>query len=164
MKESMCYVASDYEEEMKKVSETSSLERSYTLPDGTICKFSEQRFKCPELLFQPMLAGKDIKGVHQLTFDCIMNCDLDVRRDLYSNIILSGGTTMFDGFGQRLHKEIKMRAPQTMKIKIVASPERKYAVWKGGSVLSTLSTFSGMWITRSDYDEFGETIIHRKCF
>jgi actin-related protein len=164
MKEKLCYVADDYEAELKKANEDSSLEKSYTLPDGNICKFSIQRFKCPEYLFQPELGGKELKGVHRLTFDSIMTCDLDVRKDLYSNIILSGGTTMFDGFGERLYKEIKALAPQTMKVKVIAGPDRKYAVWRGGSTLSTLSTFAGMWVTRSDYDEFGETVVHRKCF
>jgi len=93
-----------------------------------------------------------------------MNCDLDVRKDLYSNIILSGGTTMFPGMGERLYAEMKSLAPSTMKVKVIATPDRKYMVWKGGSTLSTLSTFGSMWITRADYDEFGETVVHRKCF
>lgn len=164
MKEKMCYVADDYEAELKKASEGSELEESYTLPDGNICKFANQRFKTPEFLFQPELGGREIKGVHKLTFDSIMTCDLDVRKDLYSNIILSGGSTMFNGFGERLYKEIKALAPQTMKVKVIAGPDRKYAVWRGGSTLSTLSTFAGMWVTRADYDEFGETVVHRKCF
>lgn len=164
MKETLCYVAEDYEAELKKASESTEVEKSYTLPDGNVCKFSVQRFKCPEFLFNPELGGKELRGVHKLTFDSIMTCDLDVRKDLYSNIILSGGTTMFEGFGERLYKEIKALAPQTMKVKVIASPNRKYAVWIGGSTLSTLSTFAGMWITKSDYEEFGETVVHRKCF
>lgn len=164
MKEKTCYVADDYEAELKKAAEGSELQTSYTLPDGNVCNYSIQRFKCPELIFQPELGGKELKGVHSLTFNSIMTCDLDVRKDLYANIILSGGTTMFSGFGERLYKEIKALAPQTMKVKVIAGPDRKYAVWRGGSTLSTLSTFAGMWVTRSDYDEFGETVVHRKCF
>jgi len=164
MKEKMCYVADDYEAECKKAEENSELEVTYTLPDGNVCKFSTQRFKCPEYIFNPELGGKELKGVHKLTFDSIMTCDLDVRKDLYSNIILSGGTTMFEGFGERLYKEVKALAPQTMKVKVIAGPDRKYAVWRGGSTLSTLSTFAGMWVTKSDYEEFGETVVHRKCF
>ena len=71
---------------------------------------------------------------------------------------------MFKGFGERLYKEMKELAPGVMKVKVIASPDRKYAVWKGGSTLSTLASFSSMWITKSDYDEFGETVVHRKCF
>jgi len=70
-----------------------------------------------------------------------MKCDIDVRKDLYSNIVLSGGTTMFTGIAERLSKEVTALAPSTMKIKVVAPPERKFSVWIGGSILSSLSTF-----------------------
>lgn len=77
---------------------------------------------------------------------------------------MSGGTTMFPGIPERLSKELTNLAPSTMKIKVVAPPERKFSVWIGGSILSSLSTFQAMWITRSEYDESGPTIVHRKCF
>jgi actin-related protein len=70
-----------------------------------------------------------------------MKCDVDVRRDLFSNIVLSGGTTMYPGIADRLSKEMTSLAPSSVKIKIVAPPERKYSVWIGGSILSSLSTF-----------------------
>ena len=91
-----------------------------------------------------------------------MECDPDVRKDLYSNIILSGGSTMFENFEERLYKEVKELAPQT-KVKVIAPPDRKYSAWKGGAILSKLSTYAEMWVTRADYDEFGETIVYRKC-
>ncbi|CAI2372170.1 unnamed protein product [Moneuplotes crassus] len=163
IKEKLCYVADDYEAELKKAGEGGELEESYALPDGRPLKISTQRFQCPEFLFQPDLGGRECKSVHQLTYDSIMTCDLDVRKDLYANIILSGGTTMFPGLGERLYKEMKDLAPQTMKVKVIASPDRKYAVWRGGSTLAKLSTFAGMWVTKEDYAEFGESIVHRKC-
>ncbi|MBA0842365.1 hypothetical protein Goarm_002193, partial [Gossypium armourianum] len=61
--------------------------------------------------------------------------------DLYGNIVLSGGTTMFPGIADRMSKEITALAPSSMKIKVVAPPERKYSVWIGGSILASLSTF-----------------------
>lgn len=70
-----------------------------------------------------------------------MKCDVDVRKDLYGNIVLSGGTTMFPGIAERLSKEVIKLAPSSMKIKVVAPPERKFSVWIGGSILSSLSTF-----------------------
>jgi actin-related protein len=51
-----------------------------------------------------------------------------------------------------------------MKIKVVAPPERKYSVWYGGSILSALSTFQTMWITKAEYEDVGPSIVHRKCF
>jgi len=93
-----------------------------------------------------------------------MKCDVDVRKELYNNIVMSGGTTMFNGIAERVNKEIVALAPSTMKIKVVAPAERKYSVWIGGSILSSLSTFQTMWITKSDFEESGPTIVHRKCF
>lgn len=93
-----------------------------------------------------------------------MKCDVDVRKDLYNNIVLSGGTTMFAGIAERLSKEVSALAPSSMKIKVVAPPERRYSVWIGGSILSSLSTFQTMWITKAEYDESGPSIVHRKCF
>jgi actin len=70
-----------------------------------------------------------------------MKCDVDVRKDLYANMVMSGGTTMFSGIAERLNKEVVALAPSSMKIKVIAPPERKYSVWIGGSILSSLSTF-----------------------
>ena len=64
----------------------------------------------------------------------------------------------------RMQKEITALAPSTMKIKIIAPPERKYSVWIGGSILASLSTFQQMWISKQEYDESGPSIVHRKCF
>jgi hypothetical protein len=61
-------------------------------------------------------------------------------------------------------KEVTALAPSTMKIKIIAPPERKYSVWIGGSILASLSTFQQMWISKQEYDESGPSIVHRKCF
>merc|ERR1712179_606549 len=53
---------------------------------------------------------------------------------------------------------------ETIKIKIIAPPERKYSVWIGGSILASLSPFQQMWISKQEYDECGPSIVHRKCF
>ena len=68
---------------------------------------------------------------------------------------------MFSGIAERMTKEIKAVAPDTMTIKIIAPPERKYSIWIGGSILASLSTFQQMWITKEEYDERGPSIIHR---
>uniref|UniRef100_A0A8C5BHU1 Actin, alpha cardiac n=1 Tax=Gadus morhua TaxID=8049 RepID=A0A8C5BHU1_GADMO len=97
-------------------------------------------------------------------YNSIMKCDIDIRKDLYANNVLSGGTTMYPGIADRMQKEITALAPSTMKIKIIAPPERKYSVWIGGSILASLSTFQQMWISKQEYDEAGPSIVHRKCF
>jgi len=103
-------------------------------------------------------------GIHESTYNSIMKCDIDIRKDLYANIVLSGGTTMYPGIADRMQKEITTLSPATMKVKVIAPPERKYSVWIGGSILSSLSTFASMWITKEEYDESGPSIVHRKCF
>ncbi|XP_006902072.1 PREDICTED: actin, cytoplasmic 1-like [Elephantulus edwardii] len=103
-------------------------------------------------------------GIHETTFNSIMKCDVDIRKDLYASTVLSGGTTMYPGITNRMQKEITALAPSMMKIKIIARPERKYSVWTGGSILASLSTFQQMWISKQEYDESGPSVIHRKCF
>merc|ERR1711978_498060 len=123
-----------------------------------------ERFRCAEVLFQPSLIGKESEGIDKLTFKSILKCDIDIRKDLHQNVVLSGGSTMFPNIDKRLKKEIQALAPAAVKGKIVAPPERKYSVWIGGSILSSLSTFQYMWIQKDEYDESGPQIVHRKCF
>jgi actin len=93
-----------------------------------------------------------------------MKCDIEIRKDLFANIVLSGGSTMFPGIANRMLKEITSLAPSSMSVKIIAPPERKSSVWIGGSILASLSTFEQMWISKQEYDESGPSIVHRKCF
>lgn len=163
IKEKLCYVAENYEKEIK-LAATGKLDTNYELPDGNVITIGSERFRTTEPLFKPSLIGVECLGIHDTCFNSIMKCDVDIRKELYGNIVLSGGTTMYNGLSERITNEVTESAPKTMQVKIVSPPERKYSVWIGGSILASLSTFQQMWITKSDYEEEGPSIVHRKCF
>jgi len=166
VKEKLSYIALDFDTAMKEATESSDNEKTYELPDGNIITVGSERFRCPEVLFQPSLIGNEASGIQHMTFQTIQMSDVDIRHELCANVVLAGGTTMFAGIAERMAKELKNLAPNmmAMKIKVVAPPERKYSVWLGGSILSSLSAFQPMWVSKAEYDESGPSIVHRKCF
>ena len=179
IKERACYIALDYENDNVEPFD-------YELPDGTHAIVKHHRIKCPEALFKPSLVGKEGLGIAQACYDSIQKCDIDLRVDLYNNIFLTGGTSMFEGLTERFLKEMISLAPESMRNEIrvnfrrekdkgddndkkkdidpiKAAFERKFAVWIGGRILSIISAES-IWITKTEYEENGATIVHRKCF
>lgn len=166
MKERISYVSMDYDKDIKECSKTGSADMKYDLPDNQEIIVGSERFRCPEIMFKPNLIGSEIVGIHEQCYQSIMKSDLDIRKDLYSNIILAGGNTMFDMFPERMCKEIQKLAPSTTSssVKVIALPERNYSAWIGASILSSLNNFQIMWITKSEYDDAGPQIVHRKCF
>ncbi len=165
MKERMCYVALDFDLDMYNSTSPKSEEKlpsQYTLPDGTSITIGNERFRCPEALFQPYILGMEAPGIHQMAQSSILKCDPDLYRYMYGNVLLSGGSTMFPGTSDRMQRELQSMAPP-MTVKIIAPSDRKYSVWLGGSILACLSTFKDMWITREDYNECGPLIVHQKC-
>ena len=123
LKEKHSYAALDVAEEMQ-AAESGEHDIIYELPDGIIITVGNERFRCAEVLFQPTLIGMEADGIHPTVFDSIMKCDVDIRKDLYANVVMPGGTTMFECIAERMERELTALAPPTMSIKVIAPPER----------------------------------------
>ena len=165
IKERLCYVAGDFHAESNHAAMSNKLEKEYELPDGNVVRIGDERFRCPEALFKPEFLGRESgQGVHEMTYKAIQKCDVDIRRDLFMNMVLSGGTTMFPGLAGRLQQELFFLNNERARVKVIAPDERKYSVWVGGSILASLTSFEQMWISKEEYDESGPEIVHRKCF
>jgi len=160
IKERACYLAANPQKE-----ETLDTERvNYALPDGSTLEIGQPRFRAPEVLFKPDLIGEEYEGLHECLVFSVQKSDMDLRKVLFQNIVLSGGSTLFKGFGDRLLSEVKKLAPKEIKIRISAPQERLYSTWIGGSILASLDTFKKMWVSKREYDEEGHRAIHRKTF
>ncbi|KAH3764700.1 actin family [Pelomyxa schiedti] len=162
IKESLCFVALDPQQPQLSSDDESSI---FTLPDGQTLSLQNTRFEAPELLFNPSLGGLPAElSTPTLLETAILKCDADIRRSLWGNIVLAGGSTLLNGFQDRLLKEMKALAPTSTVVKVIAKPERRYNAWIGGSILSALESFQQSWTSKEEYDESGPAIVHRKCF
>jgi actin-related protein len=163
IKEKYCRVSLNYEEELN---DPKFNEIQYKLPDGNELKLEKELFICPETLFDPNLTGQEIPGIPMQMYNSIMKCENEMRKDLYSNIILAGGNTLLNDFHERIKQEIQCLAPNSLlpKLKVIAQTERKYTAWIGGALISGLQNFQANWVTHAEYQEAGPQIIHRKCF
>ncbi|OUC49997.1 actin [Trichinella nativa] len=160
IKERICQVSTDSQRD-----DTGSSDKvQYMLPDGSTVVLGPCRFRAPEVLFRPDFIGEECEGAHECLAYCIQKSDIELRRQLYQNIILSGGSTLFPGFGDRLLNEVKRLAPKDIKIRITAPQERLFSTWIGGSILASLDTFRKMWISKKEYEDEGARVVHRKCF
>lgn len=164
MKEEVCILALDYQAEVQKNEALRTNKRKFKLPSGAEVSYGVEAYQCPEALFYPSIAGSRSNGVQQLIFSAIERCDADVRKELYGSIVLSGGTSMFPRIAERMEKEVVALASPQMKVSVTATPERKNAVWLGGSVVGSLESFPVMMIDRDEYREEGIQIVHQKCY
>lgn len=166
IKEKKCYVAYDPIKEEQLLSERNNktLFMQYKLPDGNILEIGPERFRAPEILFDPSLIGMEVDGIQHQLHNSILKCDIDMRKTLYSSIVLSGGSTLFTGFADRLLKEVHALSPKNTKVRIFAPEQRQFSTWQGGSILAALASFKNLWVSHKEYAEEGSNILHRKFF
>uniref|UniRef100_A0A7S0XM23 Actin n=1 Tax=Pseudo-nitzschia delicatissima TaxID=44447 RepID=A0A7S0XM23_9STRA len=155
MKETICFVSLDFEQDMKMAAETDALEIPFELPNGEIILLGIERFRCPEALFRPELMGfKEMGGIANITFSAITKCEEDIRTALFANTVLAGGSTLFPGIGKRMSKEIStLCADDSLEINIEAPPERMYSAFAGGSIVASLPEFQTMWIKKEEFEK-----------
>jgi actin-related protein len=165
VKETLSFVSKDFKADEAKANASSEFQKVFELPDGSTINVNLPRFKAPEGMFKPELIkeGSEEPGLIEIAKDSIQECDLDIRTDLYKNVILSGGSTLYEGMPDRIEDELNAICPQKDIVNIVAPADRYYSVWCGGSTLCTLSTFAAQWITKDEFEENGAEIVHRKC-
>ena len=160
IKERLCYVALDYEKELRNY-ESNSIHENYKLPDGKVITIGPERFQCAEPLFKPSLLGVDSVGISQTIYNSIVKCDLDIQHELFANIVFSGGNTLYPCITERVQREVEGLAEPQTRVNVYAPDNRKYLVWSGGSILASLSVFQQMWVTKEEYEETGPSIISK---
>jgi actin-related protein len=161
IKENICYVAQDFEKELAETPKR--VPHVWHLEDGRSLQVGMERFLCPEALFQPSLVGMEALGIAEIAFNSVMKCQQELRKDLLENIVFAGGNTLFPQIDDRMRTEMYRLVPGSFKVRTLAPVDRKFSAWIGGSILASLTTFQDSWISRSDYDELGPSIVHRIC-
>ena len=168
IKEKHCYVALDYDRVMRKAeNHPEEIQKTITVTEANGEKkdviLGKEMFHCAEPIFQPQLLGLSTNGLSDALYNSVAKCDRNIWNELYSNIVLSGGNTMFPGLAERLKASLTRLTPAGTKVEVVAHPDRKYGAWRGGSILAASKPHSGNeWIQRLEYEEYGPDILDRK--
>lgn len=149
IKEEFCYIPLNYSAELDRARKDPKIERDFIMPDGKIVTIGDERFKVPQLLFEPSSQGRESQGIQYLINNAIKKCDIDVRTELWRGIILSGGNTMFKGFAERLQCELQLLCPPRANPRVIAQPNRRYLVSFCSSFLRFGFTFISLPCTVS---------------
>ena len=162
IKEKMCYVAENYKDELMKPMYSIHTEKTYELPDGKRFTLENQTFRATEILFDPKMDNIDEDGVVERLVSSIFKCPIDLRRNLYKNVVLTGGSSKFEGLKNRIHSEMKQMIPPTVESKIYRGDDAEIDVWIGGSILGSLDSFKKVVLNKETYEENGPSIVHRR--
>ena len=159
LKEETCYVSLDYEADMKLAED--GLLANFDLPDGQSIQVGKERFRAPEILFNPSIVQNELPAVQEFVSSAVKGCGIDIRKSLLGNIVLCGGNTLFPGYAKRLEVEVLKTFPGLFGyVKLIESSDRLFGVWAGASVVASLGSFQSNVVTREVYDEHGPAIVH----
>ncbi|GJD10109.1 Actin-6 [Galdieria sulphuraria] len=164
MKENSCYIALDYQKEMEHFKQGKLKGKCFQLPDDSQITLDIECFQCPEMLFHPQLVGIQSYGLIDMVCKCIQEIPYNIRKDLWNNIVLSGGSMMITGIQDRLKKDLKNNIPSTAAFHIFRLPDARLSTWLGGSILGNLPSFEKICMTLEEYHELGAAMIHERCF
>ncbi|XP_028612695.1 uncharacterized protein LOC114612011 [Grammomys surdaster] len=153
IKEACCYVAMDTATEMAR--NQSQVQVDFVLPDKHVITLGSERFCCPEALFQPNLLGLNQLGLPQLALLSISRLEVKQQEQLLANVVLEGGSTLINGFPERLRQELGPGAT------VLGSPHRAVAAWLGGSIMACRDSFQSLWLSRREYEEEGPWAIYK---
>ncbi len=148
IKEGYCYISQDFEEEMKLTEDILKIQKEHITPDGNKIIIGTERFTAPECLFNPSIMGKELPPLHEALYEAIYQSDIHYRKELFNNIVLSGGNTLFQGLKERLSRDLKKLVPDTTNIRVIAPKKRKIITWVGGSLVGALPSFEELAIRR----------------
>ncbi|XP_057785539.1 actin-related protein 6-like [Salvia miltiorrhiza] len=134
--------------------------------DLTKTEFSltNERFLVPEMIFRPADLGMNQAGLAECIVRAVNSCHPHLHPVLYESIILTGGSTLFPRFAQRLEKELRPLVPDEYQVKIASQEDPILGVWRGGSLLASSPDFEAMCVTKAEYEELGSARCHRRFF
>lgn len=166
IRESLCQCS----EEKFDVARSSNIPtRRYKLPDETEISVGAERFLIPELMFDADAVETRFNFIpaHTMVHTAVEKCgEMRLRKELFNNVIVAGGNSSYEGFEERLRYEISIRASTALRTRVVGGlkpRDRKTCAWHGGSILASLDSFMEMWVSKSEFDEFGPSVVDRKC-
>lgn len=159
LKEKSGYVTLNYSKEETEYDDDFSGSKSteFILPDGQKLSLGKSKYRIPEILFNPMIIHSECDNVPTMVSHSLNLVDMDLRTMLRSNIVLSGATTMFPGFGERVLKELSPLLPKTRyngdHVRVIAPPKRKYTAWIGGSIFANTFAFKKILLNQKSWYE-----------
>ncbi|PHH83457.1 hypothetical protein CDD82_773 [Ophiocordyceps australis] len=147
--------------------------RVFEMPDGYNQMWREQRFRVTEGMWDetagyPVAESERLtkaQTVPELVRAALGAVDVDLRGNLLANVVVTGSTSLINGFNDRLNNELMAMYPGP-KVKLHAAgltSERRFGAWIGGSILASLGTFHQMWISRHEYEENGAGVVEKRC-